>query len=113
MDLHADGSLFTFNLLLTDPSSFEGGGTIFTHPGGDGHTVTVPRGAALVHSGGRVHGGREITQGTRNLLVGFMGLPRQTPDRPRDGPFSPNACAVAARESFYKFGDGAWSRALG
>jgi hypothetical protein len=119
LNLHADGSLFTFNLLLTDPSGFEGGGTIFSHPGwpeGHGHTVRVPRGAALVHSGGRVHGGREITHGTRNILVGFMGLPkldpRLDPDRPLAGPFSSNACAVAARESFYKFGNGAWSRSL-
>ena len=115
LDLHADGSLFTFNLLLTDPSGFEGGGTIFTHPDwpeGHGHTVRIPRGAALVHSGGRVHGGREITHGTRNLLVGFMGLPKRDPDRPLAGPLSPNACAVAARESFYKFGRGAWSRSL-
>ena len=110
LKLHEDGSLFSFNVLLNSPSEFDGGGTYFTLPGGPkehGHTVSIPRGAALVHSGRRKHGGRDITRGTRDLLVGFMGLPRVAPSAPSDGA----GFTVAARESFCKFGAGAWSRA--
>ena len=115
LKLHKDGSLFSFNILLSSPSDFDGGGTFFTLPGwpkDHGHTVSIPRGAALVHSGSRTHGGRDITRGTRDLLVGFMGLPKVAPSPPSDGAgFTRDACTEAARESFCKFGAGAWKRA--
>ena len=46
LNMHADGSLFSFNVLLTDPAEFEGGGTFFSlpyAPHGHGKTVSVPR----------------------------------------------------------------------
>ena len=116
LNMHQDGSLFSFNVLLNDPSEFDGGGTFFSQPGwpeGHGKTVSVPRGAALVHSGSLRHGGRDITRGTREILVGFMGVPDPTPEPPEltaDGAVTADACAAAARHGFHKFGRGAWSR---
>jgi len=79
LEMHRDGSLFSFNVLLNDPSEFDDGGTFFAIPGwpvGHGKTVTLPRGHALVHSGSMLHGARDITRGRRDILVGFMGRPK-------------------------------------
>ena len=42
LKLHKDGSLFSFNVLLNEPSAFQGGGTMFEP---SGHTVRLERGA--------------------------------------------------------------------
>jgi len=113
LSMHRDGSAFSFNVLLSDPSDFDGGGISFSikgWPKGHGKTVTIPRGAALVHSGSLLHGGRDITRGTREILVGFMDMPKERTEPPSAGELQ-KACAAAARETFHKFGSGAWSRA--
>ena len=114
LQMHQDGSLFSFNVLLTDPCGFDGGGTTFAPRGylsGHGQrTVTVPRGAALVHSGSLRHGGNDITRGSRTILVGFMGRPKPQNDEQKPIDSALPTCAVAAQESFFKFGKGAWCR---
>ena len=59
-----------FNLLLSDPHEFAGGGTHFT---GSGETWRPERrGEAVVHSGLLEHQGVAITSGRRLILVGFL-----------------------------------------
>jgi len=84
LELHRDGSLLSFNLLLSSPAAFAGGGTTFPsltdavaaslvgRLDADGVTVTPQLGEAVVHPGGLLHGGRAVTSGTRLLLVGFV-----------------------------------------
>jgi hypothetical protein len=71
LGVHADGSAFSVNVLLSDPADFEGGGTCFEAAGA---TLKPPRGAALGHSGTVRHGGAPITGGERLLLVGFVDV---------------------------------------
>lgn len=97
--MHQDGSTFSFNLLLSSRSAFEGGGTIF-EPGG--YVLTPEQGSALVHSGDIHHGGREITSGERLLLVGFIGVDAHA--------YSAKSAGMAAYEAFCKFGHAAWHR---
>lgn len=99
--MHTDGSLFSFNILLSDPlSDFDGGGTSFQ---GTGWTVRLPIGAALVHSGHVLHGGSPIVRGERYLLVGFVRLMS-------DPPYSISKSVAAAKDAFCKFGHAAWAR---
>ena len=112
LNVHTDGSLFSFNILLNEPSDFDGGGTRFEPTG-----LTVApsrRGAAVGHSGQVRHSGVEITRGQRYLLVGFVGCAAYPYVAKGEaaggkGEASPWA-ALAARDAFAKFGEGAWSR---
>jgi len=99
LSVHTDGSTFSFNVLLSDPADFEGGGT-FIEPARA--TVRPRRGAAVVHSGQVRHGGAPISSGRRMLLVGFIGV------EPR--PYSVALVRWAAFQGFCKFGAAAWQR---
>lgn len=69
--LHRDGSVISFNILLNDPSSFEGGGTYVE---ADDVTYRIGQGDCLVHSGKLRHGGGVVTRGERYVLVGFVDV---------------------------------------
>jgi len=99
LSLHRDGSLFSFNVLLNEPSDFEGGGTHFEP---SGLTVRLARGAAVAHSGTVEHAGVPITSGERYLLVGFIGCVAY--------PYTASLAAHAERDSFSKYGGAAWDR---
>jgi len=72
---HRDRSLLSFNLLLSDPSSFDGGGTAFDALGGEEHAVRPEHiGDLTMHPGKARHAGVQITRGTRYVLVGFVGV---------------------------------------
>lgn len=71
LDVHRDGALVTFNILLSDPAEFEGGGT-FVEP--LNKVVHLAQGFALLHCGHLRHGGQAITFGKRYLLVGFLDV---------------------------------------
>ncbi|GBG30965.1 Procollagen-lysine,2-oxoglutarate 5-dioxygenase 2 [Hondaea fermentalgiana] len=66
--LHRDGSLLSFNVLLTPETSFEGGGTSFPALG----TVHIRQGDAVVHDGKVLHAGAPVTRGERVILVAFV-----------------------------------------
>ena len=86
--MHADDSELSFNLLLSEPSSFEGGGTSFITnldelaqtPGmalddaKDVARVCPQRGEMLSHFGRLYHAGTPVTRGTRHILAGFVGV---------------------------------------
>jgi len=123
--MHTDASLFSVNVLLSDPErEFIGGGTLFdfvrkglNEEDGAGAepvaategswTVRPAQGTAIVHSGQLLHGGLRIERGKRYILVGFIEVRRETPYAVDD------SCAAAA-DAFAKFGHAAWTReALG
>jgi len=67
-----DGLGLSINLLLSDPSDFEGGGTFFE----DADLVVSPqRGELVSHHGGLRHASVPTTGGTRYILVGFLRVP--------------------------------------
>lgn len=96
---HSDGSTFSFNILLNEPSDFEGGGTRFEK---SGKVVHVKRGAALGHSGHVEHSGVAISAGERYLLVGFVGCVVY--------PYTHELLAEAENDAYGKFGGAAWDR---
>ena len=68
--MHADDSEISFNLLLSDPGEFEGGGTSFEAAGNA--TLLPGRGELLCHFGKLRHAGVPVTSGTRYILAGFV-----------------------------------------
>jgi hypothetical protein len=70
LEMHTDGSFLSFNILLSDPSDFEGGGTYFD----DGLISRLEQGDILIHSSRIKHSGLPITSGCRYLLVGFLNI---------------------------------------
>ncbi|KAG8459367.1 hypothetical protein KFE25_013003 [Diacronema lutheri] len=78
---HRDRSLLSFNVALSDPRAFDGGGTQIDALGGN---AVRPRaqGDLVVHSGKLRHSGAPVTRGTRDLLVGFVGVHSPTVDLP-------------------------------
>jgi hypothetical protein len=95
LELHRDGSLLSFSLLLNDPNHFEGGGTYYdalryvdndTENGSTNNiinnTVLFPGGAirpsragdAVLHCGKILHGADTVTSGNRTVLVGFVDV---------------------------------------
>lgn len=71
LNLHRDGSVLSFNVLLNSTEDFEGGGTYFQHL--DKH-FTIQQGDVLVHSGKWQHSGVSITRGIRLILVAFLNV---------------------------------------
>ena len=69
LDLHRDGSVISFNILLNPASDFDGGGTYFEN---ENRTYSLQQGDCLTHSGKVLHAGAPITRGTRVVLVGFV-----------------------------------------
>jgi len=70
LDLHHDGSFFSFQILLSNQTDFEGGGTYFD----DGLIMNPEQGELIIHSSKMKHAGLPITKGERYLLVGFINL---------------------------------------
>lgn len=70
LEIHRDGSFFSFNILLSNANDFEGGGTCFE----DGITVNLDQGDVIVHNGQIKHRGNKITKGTRYILVSFVSI---------------------------------------
>jgi hypothetical protein len=68
LEMHADGSIISFNILLSEQNDFEGGGTCFD----DGLVIKSEQGDLIIHNGKIKHSGLPITKGTRYLLVGFV-----------------------------------------
>ena len=72
LPLHRDGYELSFNILLSEPESFEGGGTRLASLG---LTVQPERvGDIFMHCGQMKHGGAQVTRGVRYILVGFVEI---------------------------------------
>lgn len=101
LEKHYDDSLLSFNVLLSRPTDFTGGGTEFAGPfrdaspnqrgtsfsppaSTDATTTVLPenRGDVVLHCGKFLHGGKQVTSGVRYVLVGFIDVV---------GPFSQRA----------------------
>eukprot|EP00747_Dinoflagellata_sp_TGD_P028158 gnl/TRDRNA2_/TRDRNA2_133072_c1_seq2.p1 gnl/TRDRNA2_/TRDRNA2_133072_c1~~gnl/TRDRNA2_/TRDRNA2_133072_c1_seq2.p1 ORF type:complete len:169 (+),score=19.92 gnl/TRDRNA2_/TRDRNA2_133072_c1_seq2:154-660(+) len=72
LDSHCDDSELSFNLLLSDPASFEGGGTAFTHAEPEELTVQPAQGEVITQFGIVSHEAKPIVKGTRYILAGFV-----------------------------------------
>lgn len=70
LEMHHDGSFISFNILLSNPNNFEGGGTYFE----DGLTTFLEQGDILIHSSRTKHAGKPVTKGMRYVLIGFLNL---------------------------------------
>jgi len=67
---HQDGTHLSCNIMLSDTTDYEGGGTYFY----DGLTYYLNAGDVLVHSGFVKHGSHDITKGERFVLVVFFDI---------------------------------------
>ncbi len=99
LEMHTDGSVFSFNVLLSSTAAFDGGGTFFESTG---VALLPPTGGALGHSGQLRHAGVDITRGERYLLVGFVGSIA--------APYTVAAVDWATHDAFCRFGSAAWER---
>ena len=68
LEKHTDESDISINILLSDTSAFDGGGTSFE----DGIVTHLERGDMLIHNGKTKHSGVSITRGQRYILVAFI-----------------------------------------
>ncbi|KAG2173174.1 hypothetical protein INT43_004548 [Umbelopsis isabellina] len=69
LQMHTDGCLISFNVLLNARTEFDGGGTIFETLDAP---IEIDQGDCVVHDAHVKHGGMDITRGTRFILVGFV-----------------------------------------
>lgn len=69
LEAHTDGCLMSFNILLSHPDDFEGGGTWFESTN---EIMQLNQGDALYHDARITHRGVDITKGERYILVGFV-----------------------------------------
>eukprot|EP00944_MAST-04C_sp_MAST-4C-sp1_P011410 g11410.t1 len=69
---HRDGSIVTFNILLSNTADFEGGGTALFEPYNT--DIHLQQGDCLSHYGLLSHAGKKITKGSRYVLVVFMEI---------------------------------------
>lgn len=69
LPLHKDSGHISFNIALSDRSSFTGGGSWMSILN---DTLPVAQGQVLLHPAGILHRGLEIESGTRYILVGFV-----------------------------------------
>lgn len=67
---HRDGSELSFVITLNDPATFKGGGTRFIAD----DVIVAPDtpGTGVFFSGGQLHSGVEVIEGTRYILAGFV-----------------------------------------
>jgi hypothetical protein len=80
LELHRDGSLLSFSLLLSSQDDFSGGGTFYDalrdiEPSGilhSGGVIRPKQGDAVLHCGKLLHGADVVTAGHRTVLVGFV-----------------------------------------
>ena len=110
LELHRDGSLFSFSLLLNPPDEFDGGGTFYdalrdVNP--SDHDVLYEGGAirpkragdAVLHCGKILHGANVVTSGRRVVLVGFVDLAKRCV---RKGVLG-NACKEFGRQDVARY----------
>jgi len=69
--MHADGSLFTFNVALTNPKLFGGGGTGMMALN---DTIWPRRGEAITYYGNMYHSGEPVSSGRRYIWQAFCRL---------------------------------------
>ena len=74
LEVHRDGSCFSFMVQLNALREFTGGGTrfSFTEDSRPSSPLSVPAGHAMLFSGRFLHEGANLTAGVRYLLVGFV-----------------------------------------
>jgi len=70
LELHKDGSVLSFGIVLSNSDDYEGGGTMFE----DGMHYSLEQGDMLVHCGRVNHTGMKITKGNRYVLVAFLDV---------------------------------------
>ena len=73
-DMHMDGSLLSFTILLNDKTDFEGGGTFFECLGEKGEIIHMNKGDVTFRPAGLRHRGQPISSGERYVLGGFVTL---------------------------------------
>jgi len=66
---HRDGSVITFNIVLSDSCEYTGGGTRFVDIN---RTLRLDKGHCLLHCGKIHHEGVAISSGKRVIMVGFL-----------------------------------------
>jgi predicted 2-oxoglutarate/Fe(II)-dependent dioxygenase YbiX len=71
VELHHDRCDVTANLALSKRTDYKGGGTMLVDID---RVIRLEKGEVLLHPGSMVHGGMDITEGTRYLLVTFAHL---------------------------------------
>ncbi len=71
VELHHDKSDITMNLMMSRSNTYEGGGTFF--PAAD-ENVRLEFGEFILHPGQIVHGGTDISSGSRILMVLFTHI---------------------------------------
>ncbi|GMH83074.1 hypothetical protein TrVE_jg547 [Triparma verrucosa] len=69
VEMHYDGCNITWNLMLSDETDYDGGGTYIRCLR---KTVKLLQGQVLIHPGELFHKGVDITRGTRYLAVCFV-----------------------------------------
>ncbi|KAH8552668.1 hypothetical protein BGW37DRAFT_489817 [Umbelopsis sp. PMI_123] len=69
LQMHTDGCLISFNILLNSHTDFQGGGTLFE---GLDDPVKIKQGDCVIHDAHLRHGGMEVISGVRLILVGFI-----------------------------------------
>ena len=84
---HRDASVISFNILLSAPTDFQGGGTFFPAAAREdddsgrsgylannsiGLLVELKQGGMVIHAGKAEHEGRAISSGRRYVLAGFV-----------------------------------------
>ena len=74
LGFHRDDSELSFNILLSSPAGFTGGGTSFhlDETGDQATTLAPQRGEMLSHFGRLNHAGNPVSDGTRYVLAGFV-----------------------------------------
>ncbi|KAJ3345474.1 hypothetical protein HDU91_007340 [Kappamyces sp. JEL0680] len=77
LGLHTDGCLLSFNILISHPDEYQGGGTFF--PDLEPQVVLLDQGQAVCHESRRRHAGLRISSGKRIILVGFVETKRRGP----------------------------------
>jgi hypothetical protein len=70
LEVHKDGCVLSFGIVLSNSCDYEGGGTMFE----DGMHYSLEQGDMLVHCGRVNHTGMKITKGNRYVLVAFLDV---------------------------------------
>lgn len=77
LNLHRDGSEFSFVLHINPLEQFEGGGTFFSKTN---EIVKLNPGECLIFHGKEQHAGVEVTQGRRLIITGFIDYHKNPTD---------------------------------
>ena len=82
LEFHRDGTLLNCVVLLSGPSDFEGGGTMFAPP--VGRTYRTGRGDCLCSCGQLLHGAAAVTRGVRYVMIAFIDEMMSAPEEEDD-----------------------------